>query len=712
MHALRLKILRLDRGFLRMHADAPPAASNDSNGCADRKNLGRAPRNILGHISAMRGALIRWWPQRLFGQVARGLVSREAAAWLFGLSVLAALALLVPGLLPSISPNHGRIIELGPEVTSVRVDSGVEYRLEPPDAPAFSAASIAALSEGWASVDQRTLNLKGEGRAVWVRFTVRVMPGAIQPWILSVDWPFLDRLDIHVRDAQSGQWLSDSLSGLIQREGGLPFTFNFVPDRPADVEIYLRAHATAQLLLPIRISRDDIYRSHRLVENLLLGLVLGVLAAMCAYSLSLYVFTQESRYAFYALYVGSIALYIVTLSGLGAVYLWGAQSWLRVRDYGVFSSVAFLCASIFIRQFLSLPKRGGWLLWVADLVVGFWLIVVVLYLTINPRWALKLEDFGAYASCVVGLGIPLVIWREGEASGRYLTIAWAFLIASTFLLMMGLSGVISYEPEYLHIQYVGFMLEAMLLSLALAERINRDRRERLAAQSLSLQLAADAQAARERELQAERKALETEREAREWLAIRVDERTRELRDALQALERANVELDALSRIDGLTGLSNRRHFDQALVAAFSNAAKTGRPLAVILGDIDHFKRLNDTWGHQAGDICLQQVAAVWKATARRGADVAARYGGEELVMLLPDTERSAALEIAEQLRRQVEQLRCDHDGHAIVVHISLGVAVCTPGRDDAPASLLEAADQALYRAKAGGRNRVEGAPGV
>lgn len=587
------------------------------------------------------------------------------------------------------------------------VAGGVEFVLEAGER--MPVQSMTDPARGWQALGDRTLNLGTESRAVWLRFPVTVQPGATGPWAVNVAWPFLDEIELHVRDAVSGEWLADPANGqgLPRHADAFPFTFSLLPGDHRQLEIYVRAHATAQLILPLRIWREAAFRDQRLTANLRLGGLLGVLAAMCCYNLSLYLFTRESRYATYALYVLSIVLYVMVINGIGQAHVWERWQWLLAREYGLLSSMAFLGAAVFIRQFLALPARGDWLLRLADITILFWMAVVALYATVNPRWLLIAEDLGACWSCVIGLGIPLVVWREGEESGRYLTIAWAFLIASTFQLMMGLSGVIDYQPGFQQIQNGGFVLEVLLLSLALAERINRDRRARLAAQLRSLRLERDAHLARERELIAQGKALDVEREARESLAARVDERTLELREALAALERANQELYALSRSDGLTQLANRRHFDQSLVAAFDRARAAQQPVAVILGDIDHFKRLNDSFGHQAGDVCLQQVAAAWRARARRGADLAARYGGEELVMLLPDTTLDAAAAIAQALRADVERLQCEYEGQAVTVTISLGVSAGIPTREDTPKTLVEAADQALYLAKSAGRNQVQ-----
>lgn len=180
---------------------------------------------------------------------------------------------------------------------------------------------------------------------------------------------------------------------------------------------------------------------------------------------------------------------------------------------------------------------------------------------------------------------------------------------------------------------------------------------------------------------------------------------------VSAQKELEERLRELSATDGLTHIANRRAFDEALVREWERALRSGGPLSVIMADIDFFKRYNDQYGHVAGDACLQQVAAALKAGVRQGGDLVARYGGEEFVVVLPGADEDAARAVAEALRQRVEALALPHDGNPAtgVVTISLGVATCAPVRGREPTALVEAADKQLYRAKEGGRNRVEAA---
>jgi diguanylate cyclase (GGDEF)-like protein len=173
-----------------------------------------------------------------------------------------------------------------------------------------------------------------------------------------------------------------------------------------------------------------------------------------------------------------------------------------------------------------------------------------------------------------------------------------------------------------------------------------------------------------------------------------------------ALQEANRRLAELAWSDELTALYNRRHFEEALAEEWARAHRTRSPIALVMVDIDHFKSLNDTLGHVAGDRALRAVADVIKACARRPGDVAARYGGEEFVVLLPGGRRERVHALAEEIRQAVEALALPHPGHALGrITVSVGVAAVT-APESLQATLVDAADRALYRAKAAGRNAV------
>lgn len=184
-----------------------------------------------------------------------------------------------------------------------------------------------------------------------------------------------------------------------------------------------------------------------------------------------------------------------------------------------------------------------------------------------------------------------------------------------------------------------------------------------------------------------------------------------LRKARDALAHANIELSHLAQYDGLTGLPNRRFFDTRLPQVFRHAQRHQRSMAVVMIDVDEFKRYNDLYGHVAGDECLRQVAQALRATVARPQDFVARYGGEEIVLLLPETGLDGATQVAEASRHAVAALQIAHAASPLAkVTISVGVASWLPSAAESPYAMVESADAALYEAKKAGKNRVSSVP--
>lgn len=213
----------------------------------------------------------------------------------------------------------------------------------------------------------------------------------------------------------------------------------------------------------------------------------------------------------------------------------------------------------------------------------------------------------------------------------------------------------------------------------------------------------------------QRKQAEEEvRQARDQLEAKVAERTRELHEVNKALSvvneevaKMNEELQRLTLVDGLTGIANRRCFDEFLAREWQRGLRWQKPISLIMADIDFFKIFNDTYGHLQGDECLKTIAAALSANIKRPTDLVSRYGGEEFAIILPDTDVSGAIFIAEHIRSKVAELQIENRKvPGGVVTVSLGAASLIPESVHSPATLIAQADKALYAAKSAGRNCV------
>jgi diguanylate cyclase (GGDEF)-like protein len=189
--------------------------------------------------------------------------------------------------------------------------------------------------------------------------------------------------------------------------------------------------------------------------------------------------------------------------------------------------------------------------------------------------------------------------------------------------------------------------------------------------------------------------------------LRIVEMQRTLVQVTEQLNDANAKLQRLSATDGLTGIANRRMYDELAIREWRRCERMQKPLALVMIDVDHFKLFNDKYGHQTGDECLKAVAAQVGKAAPRATDLAARYGGEEFVLVLGETDTDGAKWIANRLRQQVSDLKIPHYATASRhVTISCGVAAIIPEGRYSLDMLLKSADHALYQAKETGRDRV------
>ncbi|MAK72386.1 MAG: hypothetical protein CMF19_10150, partial [Idiomarinaceae bacterium] len=243
---------------------------------------------------------------------------------------------------------------------------------------------------------------------------------------------------------------------------------------------------------------------------------------------------------------------------------------------------------------------------------------------------------------------------------------------------LGYLGVIDSMFIQRHAIMLGSGIEILLLSWVLAVRYNEQRREKLEAQQ----------------------------RYNEELEGSVEERTFELQIALRELQDVNAELEKRNYEDSLTGLYNRRYFSQQIEKEYRRAYRSKRPLSLLMVDIDHFKKVNDTHGHFIGDQILKGMADRLKDSAKRPGDIVCRYGGEEFAVILADCSQAQAEAFADRLVTQVRSQPFETDSGARHITISVGVAELNSQSGQSTEHLFKAADEALYRAKREGRDQV------
>ncbi len=456
--------------------------------------------------------------------------------------------------------------------------------------------------------------------------------------------------------------------------------------------VYLR-YGDNMVYSPIVVWPESEYEQHTNHHLIFFSITMGILMVMTLYNLSLYMFTKGVEYILYSTTVCGAAFYLLGVSGYGRLYVWGDSDFLNSLGLVVFASWCFISNTYFFRQFLQVSKYGGWLLHTNNVLIFAWVMITAACFTPFNGIAFGLTGPVGLLTVVAGTVSGIYLWLKGNPQAKYFCISWSVLSIATFIAISVLFSGMSYTMNTDLLQPVGFIVNVVMLSMALADRINTERREKELAQELALH--------RQTEM------LEMQEKANQELEENVRKRTLELASVAADLERANEELAHSNRIDGLTEIYNRGHFDDVFQQEITRSVRNGSPMALILIDIDHFKSINDTYGHVVGDKCLKLIAKTLSHSVTRASDLLARYGGEEFAVILPDTSEANARIVAEKIRVSIESLAFICDGKQVPLSVSVGVAGRAMVEGDSPERFIAAVDESLYRAKNNGRNRVE-----
>ena len=521
----------------------------------------------------------------------------------------------------------------------------------------------------------------------WFKLSLSNPTNLEKAWILEARYPMLDRLDVYlVRD---GKVLGHRLSGdslpFAQREfkhRNLGFTLALAPQDQLDV--YLRVKTESSLQLPLHLLTPERFLERDQSEQYLFGLYYGILLAMLLYNLLVYRALRDVNYLHYVHYLLGYALFQLSLNGLALQYLWPKYPVWGNLATPLFIGVAFLGAVNFARSFLHLKSQAPLLDHIGKGLWLFFLLVILGSFVMPYMLMIQIATTGALATAIYEFACGLVVWRGQLRQARYFLLAWSALLFGVVLYSLKTFNLL---PSMFITEYslqIGSALEVLLLSFALAHRMK------------ILQL----------------DYTRIQEEAKGQLEQRVLQRTAELDEALKKLSDANSKLRSLNFTDGLTGVRNRKYFDQKLRKEWERAQRGGYFLTIMLIDLDFFKKINDTYGHQAGDLCLKSVSSAIQSALKRPCDIVARYGGEEFVIILPLTDEAGAVHIAESIRQDVAELVVTYEGWRINLSASIGLCTVKPDEVLKPNDVIAAADAALYKAKHNGRNQVQtAAPG-
>lgn len=526
--------------------------------------------------------------------------------------------------------------------------------------------------------------------AFWLKLQLNNPSEAPVQRLLVVENPRISHVQANIPQA-NGNYRTINTGSDVPRSSKVYPNRNFVfpLNLPAHAEqvLYLRVESSIGLLVPLQLWPVKAFHAYERDDYTGKAWYFGIAVAMILFNLMLLFALRDPIYLLYVVFVSCTAGALAIKNGLAPD--WSLSGEPLNSNVVYYSSVSLALAAllVFARRMMQLDRILPRLDRVLRAMIALYLLSLVAYAFALP-YVSRAGILLNFTTAVVLLATAIVCAFKRQRSAFFFLAAFALLMlggAMTSLRAMGIVPTNLFTVDGLQL---GSAMEMIVLAFALADRFNVMRREKARVQ--------------EELIRAQQQLVDNLRSSEHELELRVAERTDELREL-------NNQLEALSLTDALTGIANRRRFDQVLEQEWGHARRSGESLALAVMDVDWFKRYNDHYGHPAGDACLREVAQALATTVNRSTDLVARYGGEEFVFLAPMTDLAGVRGMANKLLQAVEALALPHELSPLGrVSVSIGIAVALPGEEASAEGLVARADAALYEAKEQGRNRVEG----
>lgn len=550
-----------------------------------------------------------------------------------------------------------------------------------PEEPAHAAETPDQLPRAmtWHRAGGNDLVFSHTPSVYWLRLRVSNPGAQRQLWYLKLNYPLLDEVTFwqsggaQHRVLQTGDQRPFGDRGIDYRYFLLPVTLDSGESR--DISIRIRSDGALNVPLTLETPAEVIENSNHL--TLTHGLFYGALLVFSVFNLLLF-FSSGTVYYFYnAFYMASMGLFLFAMGGFANQYFWPDSTGFANTVIPLALALCALAITLFGRSFLELERNSR-----TDRITKALILACIAFLALT---LLLPYSVTIQMNTVLGLGvlsclflIAVTRWRQGYQPAMWYVLAWSIMLTGVLIYALAAFGYLGDFIARESLMQVVVGGQVVLLNYAMVQRW------RLLNEKL----------------------LAVEHSARTNLEFKVNERTAQLRNTMRDLEKANRQLAALSLNDALTGLQNRRYMDNIMPELCAESRRTGQPLILALLDADHFKNINDTWGHGFGDTFLQLIADVLTRHTKRPRDVAIRFGGEEFALLLPGTTIEGALNVCEAILQEIAATPlATQDGATTTITMSAGLASLAPDEDRA--DLFKRADAALYKAKAEGRNRIE-----
>jgi len=462
------------------------------------------------------------------------------------------------------------------------------------------------------------------------------------------------------------------------------------------VKLYLYANSRGELNVALKVLTISEFRELSNHKNLLLGLSIGGLSALTLFLICVFIANHNKAMILLAAYFAFQTLNLLVMYGVNFFSLFPTIPQLHAIEVPIFTALSALALLWFSSELFKLTYLHQKLYWIYQAVSWLLLGYIVLSMFLSLNVNLIISNLVNVFTVVLLLILCSYLLKVNDKLARLFTL---FVVTQAAFIVFNISkfGWFTFDA---HLFSVAYWLNGLIIVYLLSRQSTLQIAEKHGAQREALESAMESRKANE-------ELMILQAADHEKLEARVQERTFELNIALQELEIANRELEQKNTLDDLTGLFNRRYYDQKMLAEYRRSRRNLTPLSLIIIDIDHFKLVNDTHGHSAGDVCLVTLAKLMKSILRRSSDIGCRYGGEEFCIILPETNTVGAMAFAEELRALVEAHKFTIETGDIMLTVSCGVSTYLQQGDAKPVDIFNAADKALYQAKKNGRNQVK-----
>jgi diguanylate cyclase (GGDEF)-like protein len=554
----------------------------------------------------------------------------------------------------------------------------------------------------WETVDSFHLGLHSVPH--WLTFTLP-KEQATERHLLHINYSLLDHADVwFMTSPENGSRVitqykaGDAYPYSNRAIKSEKFLFE-VPASASDLHVYIKAESKGPINVPIQIWSANDFIEFSSLQKLFLGLFFGYMIAMALSNLFIYATSKNNLFLVYTAYVSCIALTLASLHGVAFRYIWPNNVWLQEIAVPIFACLTLIFVISLTINLLVLKVNSPIFFKALRSIRYIFIGLLCLSFVLPYEIVIKVVLILLFVSSPIIFTSGAILALKGNTVARYFCGAWGVLLLSGVAIALENFGLYDSIIDSSYLLMIGAITEALLLALAIA--INFNEQLLVAKQTRDAALKSEQEA-----IEAKDELIDLQDKNRSDLEYSIEERTLELQIALRELSEKNRELEKLSAIDPLTGLMNRRYFDERIVAECRRSKREKSNLGIAMIDIDHFKHINDNYGHLCGDHCLKIFALTLQETIKRPSDIICRYGGEEFVLILPNTEQDGLIMLLEKVRKEVEAKKIVFEGQELQMTVSIGGCSKVVLSDDENNSIVAFADKQLYEAKETGRNRV------